>query len=153
MVQYTQHWLSHASNWGITMHGAFRVLKSFIQESGKLHAQHSAKCITDQLYRKLEVTCTTVYLYEEWEVTGAFRWTALGPQASLWDHLSRSKACCGSDVLCCLLLWPMFSVVVYSSLWELMFFYLICFLLFNQVVPRLSILWKCFLSSVQVLYR
>ena len=30
MVQYTQHWLSHASNWGITMHGAWRVLRSFI---------------------------------------------------------------------------------------------------------------------------
>ena len=111
------------------------MLKSFIvhystlssMESGKLNALHST------VQNVLQTSCTKSWqfhapqciinqVYEEWEVTGAFRWTALEPQASLWDHLSQSKACCGSDVLCCLLLWPMFSVVVYSFLWDLMFF-------------------------------
>ena len=43
------------------LYSALQYIKFHGEWEVKCAAQHSAKCVTDQLYKKLEVTCTTVH--------------------------------------------------------------------------------------------
>ena len=144
------------------------MLKSFIvhystlssMESGKLHALHST------VQNVLQTSCTKSWklhapqciinqVYEEWEVTGAFRWTALEPQASLWDHLSQpvqSLLWIGRIILlvamtngfCCCVLFLIGSHVFFIG------YVFSCWSKWFQGCPFCE---SCFLNSAKVLYR
>ena len=121
-------------------------------ESGKLNAQQSAKSITDQLYKKLEVTCTTVHYKPRvgsyWCISMDCTWTAgflvgspVPVQSLLWIGRIMLLVVM-TNVFCCCVLFLMGSHFFISYVFS-------CLTKWFQGCPFCE---NCFLNSAKVLY-